>query len=186
MFRRPVFWASCVAMLLGLGGCGPKGGSALKTVPVAGAVTHNGKPIEGATVTFLPVDPNSGKAAGGITDAAGKFTLETYAGGSTVVPGALLGDYNVTVTKTSSAVASSSTDAMMTMTNPEGMQQLEKGGGVKPGEDAKATAPVVAAPTGSGPESLLPKKYSDPATSTFKANVPAGGKSDFSFDLTDD
>src|SRR5690349_20378951 len=79
MFRRIALLTTCLA-LVGLAGCGPN--VKLNTVPAAGKVTYNGQAVEGATVTFFPVDPNSGKPALGTTDSAGNFTLETAVGGA--------------------------------------------------------------------------------------------------------
>jgi len=72
-------------------GCG---GSSLKTYRVEGTVTHNGSPVEGASVTFTPAD-TSGSTAGGRTDAAGKYTLMTSFGANGAEPGT----YTVTISK---------------------------------------------------------------------------------------
>lgn len=46
-----------------------------KTVPAAGTVTYQGKPLEHYTVTFHPA--SGARIAAGTTDASGKFTLGT-------------------------------------------------------------------------------------------------------------
>mgnify|MGYP001260950206 CR=1 FL=1 len=70
-----------------------------KTYPVTGTVTLNGKPVEGATVTFVPKDPNAGdpkpRAATAITDANGRYAIGTFATGDGAIPG----EYLVKVTK---------------------------------------------------------------------------------------
>jgi len=197
MLRRSVFAASCVVMLVALSGCGGKG-SHLKTVAAGGTVTHNGKPVEGATVNFFPADPNSGKAAGGTTDAAGKFTLQTFVGGTTTANGALVGDYKVTVAKFSGqddhtplpGMAPLSADAPatpedMTKQNQDMAEQMSK---MKEGMDKQMAdfAKGGKAPPPTASNSLLPAKYADVKTSDLKESVPAGGRTDFAFDLKDD
>jgi hypothetical protein len=67
-------------------------GCAAKPVPVSGVVNFDGKPVEGATVTFLSAD---GKlSAAGLTDASGAFSLTT---GNQ--PGAFPGEYKIVVVK---------------------------------------------------------------------------------------
>ena len=75
-----------------MAGCG--GSSGPKTYRVEGTVTHNGSPVEGASVSFVPTD-GSGSSAGGRTDASGKYTLMTSFG----AVGASPGTYNVTLSK---------------------------------------------------------------------------------------
>jgi hypothetical protein len=48
-----------------------------KTTPAAGAVTIQGRPLEGASVSFVPVD-RSGTAAFALTDSEGNFALSTF------------------------------------------------------------------------------------------------------------
>ena len=89
----------CLLALLAVGvsGCQrePEGP---KRVPVSGVVTLNGKPLEGASVTFHPTGSTLGRGGSGESDAEGKFTVgnyETYG----LVPGTPEGDYKVTVSK---------------------------------------------------------------------------------------
>lgn len=78
-----------------LAGCG--GPSLLK---VTGKVTYQGKPVEGASVTFVSVK-EEGFPASAVTDAQGNFTLETYWSASgKKLTGAQPGSYVATVTKT--------------------------------------------------------------------------------------
>lgn len=81
-------------MLVGsmLVGCG--GQSYPPTSPVSGTVTLDGKPVEGATVTFVPNDSKLRPAAG-VTDSSGKYTLTSFRSGD----GAMPGEYKVTVSK---------------------------------------------------------------------------------------
>lgn len=78
-------FAGWVAVLLSvevLSGCGSGGGP--DTVKVTGIVTYNGAPVSDASVTFTP---EKGRPATGITDAAGKFSLTTFAKDDGAVPG---------------------------------------------------------------------------------------------------
>ena len=76
-------------VLVCLAGCGKKE----NVVSVSGTVLLDGKPLEGATVTFHPV--KSGAVGHGKTDASGRFTIMT---GS--LQGVKPGEYIVTVQKT--------------------------------------------------------------------------------------
>ncbi len=82
----------CLLLALGLCsswlGCG---GSA-KLAAVSGRVTYKGKPVEKADVSFTPVDGAS-RAATGLTDSDGRFTLGTFGAGD----GALIGSYRVSI-----------------------------------------------------------------------------------------
>src|SRR5262245_17715200 len=64
-----------------------------KVVPVSGMVRYNGKPLDGARVTFS--NTAAGISANGLTDAQGKFTLTTFEPGDGAAPG----HYQITVTK---------------------------------------------------------------------------------------
>ena len=67
---------------------------------VEGIVTYQQQPVEGATVTFLPVGTGTeSEPAAGATNASGKFLLSSsrsVKGGSGVLPG----EYDVLITKT--------------------------------------------------------------------------------------
>src|SRR5262245_14538073 len=94
--------ATALAVVIALGGLVGCGG----TSKVEGVVTLDGKPVEGAVVTFVPTD-DKGTTPVGQTDSSGKFTLTTNG-----KPGAKSGDYKVTVTKV----------AAMTGVDPEKMK----------------------------------------------------------------
>ena len=76
-----------VALVSGCGG-GP--------ASVSGVVTLDGKPVEGATVTFNPASGDGGGLGGsyGKTDAEGRYTLRTVAADK---PGAAVGKHKVTI-----------------------------------------------------------------------------------------
>ncbi len=71
---------SCMVMYTG-SGCGD-GGPDIATVE--GTVTMDGKPLEGATVVFVPP---GGRPAGGPTDAKGKYVLNFSGGRKGAIPG---------------------------------------------------------------------------------------------------
>src|SRR5262249_53512413 len=80
------------AVVLALGCGGPK-----KFAPVSGTVTMDGKPLAGATVTFIPVpDPGSieaGDGSVGKTNEKGEYTLMSSKGRS----GAQVGKHKVSI-----------------------------------------------------------------------------------------
>lgn len=88
--RRPVVSAIlCVVFLSSNLGCGSSGP---RLVTASGKVTFQGKSIEGASVTFTPIE--KGLLAQAVTDSGGRFSLATSG-----KPGATLGKYLVTITK---------------------------------------------------------------------------------------
>jgi len=89
---------SCLIAVAGLSGC-TKQPSRPKTYQVHGTVTFNGKPVEGATVTFVSKEGATGEpkpqAATAITDSNGRYAIGTFATGDGAIPG----EYLVKVTK---------------------------------------------------------------------------------------
>jgi hypothetical protein len=96
-----------------LGGCG--GGPVL--VGITGTVTLDGKPVEGASVTFMP--QFAGQPALGTTDAAGKFTLTTHPHGR----GAMPGTHKVTVRKVETTGFLTDGEGLSGGVAPEGIQE---------------------------------------------------------------
>jgi hypothetical protein len=131
-------------------GCAPAGLEG--TIAASGTVTHNGQAVEGATVVFSP--EGEGRAASGLTDASGRFQLQTLTPEDGVMPG----KYQVAISKT----------------QVEGGMSEEQADTSKKGE-----------PTDVPVKELLPKKYKSPTTSGLTAEVTAGGKNEFTFDLKD-
>jgi len=86
------FLSSVLLFSVWMSGCGQSGP---KTAQAMGVVTYKGQPVEGANVMFSPTTQGQGVAAMAVTDAAGKFTLQTAQG----KPGAVPGEYVVMITK---------------------------------------------------------------------------------------
>ena len=139
-------------MAVGVAGCGGKDGPA--TIPATGTVLFQGKPVEGAHVTFSP-QATGGHAAFARTDAEGRFELATSAG-SGAVPGA----YGVTVSKETTEGG---------LTAEQAQAYYEKHGQSPP-------PPKVI--------DQLPAKYKKTATSGLTATVKEGDANDFKFELT--
>lgn len=137
-------------------GCGGGSDSAnVETVPVQGTVTLDGKPIEGAIVTFVPVNEAQGLPATGTTDKDGRFTLTAMGGGKRGAAGAgtLPGEYYVGVVKD----IFEGDDAEDSP--PEGQFPEES-------SDEPSTEPQV--------KHIVPTKYNDPKTSGIKVTVKEG------------
>lgn len=82
-------WAAGL-VLAAAAGCGAS------TATVSGAVTLDGKPLEGATVSFTPASGDGGGVGGsaGKTDAQGRFTLRTVVADKS---GAAVGKHKVSI-----------------------------------------------------------------------------------------
>jgi len=95
MHTRFVFF-SFVALLATAAfvGCGS---GKLRTVNVSGTITLDGEAVEGASVSFSPVDSAAGHPAFGSTDAAGRYRLQTPLGEPDA--GTTPGRYKVTISK---------------------------------------------------------------------------------------
>ena len=115
-----------------------------RTVPVVGTVTLDGKPVEGAAVTFVPTA--EGQPAMSITDAQGKFTLSTG-----TAAGAVPGTYAVTVVKMKEDAEASE----------EGDPESE---GLMGEENIEVDSDLY----------VVPQKYSDPETSGLTVEVKPG------------
>jgi len=77
-------------------GCG--GGEEAKIpplAPVSGTVKMDGKPLQGAVLSFLPKGATAGHMVTAVTDAEGKFACQ-YSNGA---PGCPAGEYQVLISK---------------------------------------------------------------------------------------
>lgn len=138
MNHRSLLRVGLGGLLVAFIGCG----TGLKSVE--GIVTMDGKPVDGASVAFVP-EGGAGRQASGSTGPDGKFTLI-----SGPDKGAAPGNYKVLVTK--KAGVSSAT----TSTNPADLAKMMQKG-VK--EVAKQ-------------KSLLPEKYAKIDTTPLTCTVP--------------
>ena len=139
-------------------GCG-EGGPRL--VKVAGTVTHNGKPLEGATIGFAPDSGNRDSVMGtDVTGPAGNYLIRTLKGQSGLPPG----KYTVNIEKTpqsSSAAAPETTD----QPTPE--------------NDPAQKAAAVAA----GPKPKKPTGEEGGISGKFSATVEPSGSPQLDFDV---
>jgi len=186
MYRRPVLAASGVALFLSVVGCDktPK----LPTIPAGGTVTYNGAPVANAQVGYYPADPESGRTAVAETDASGRFTLKTPLG-STSSPGAMPGEYKVTVLKMAQTNTVSPADMKKNpaeMTPAEQKAMMDKNLGM-PDDTSKGkeNADSSKFKKMQDEKAGLPKQYADPTTTTLKATVKAGDKNEVELKLTD-
>lgn len=146
---KSFFMLTLCSVLVGCGAEVELGG----TTAVTGTVNHNGQPVEGATVTFSPA--GEGRAASGITDANGRFTLTTLASND----GAMPGTYQVGISKT---------EVQGAMTAEESEAYLKQHNQPPPRPVSK---------------DMLPAKYKNPMQSGLTATVNESGENDFTFDL---
>ncbi len=67
--------------------------------PTSGIVIYNGKPmVGGGAISFIPVSPQKGKAAGGTITEDGSFIMSTYEEGD----GSVAGEFRVTIYQSTS------------------------------------------------------------------------------------
>src|SRR5262245_13292269 len=87
-----------VAVLLALAAAVGCGGKPYKVAPVSGRVTLDGKPLDKALVTFVPMGSKEnmapGPTAAGATDADGRYTL----GVDPKTPGSVVGKCRIFIT----------------------------------------------------------------------------------------
>ncbi|WP_417393217.1 carboxypeptidase-like regulatory domain-containing protein [Gimesia sp.] len=152
-------------------GCSSKAPDTPETVPVAGSVSFQGKPLPGASVIFMNPDATSPQTGtlNSITDDSGKFELKSYFGARTVKNGAVPGTYKVTILKMVPP-------GEMTVNEYEAKvaeaDRIVSGGGVLTQEQ---TPPEL--------QQLIPRKYSDASLSRLEAKVMPNQENKFQFDL---
>jgi hypothetical protein len=152
--------AALAALLALIGGC--SGNSRPARTPVSGTVTYQGKPVDGATVTFAPMTEGAPTATA-VTDSSGKYVLNTYEEGDGAVPG----DYRVTFSKVviEDKMAGKSIDEIS-----EAYAAMKARGEAIPEPKTRH---------------LIPDRYATSQTSTETANVKEGVENTFDFELTD-
>ncbi|NOX54499.1 MAG: DUF4198 domain-containing protein [Planctomycetes bacterium] len=148
------FLVSGVVALV-LVGCSGEQRPTVETEYVEGIVTLDGKPVAGATVTFVPVNKGQGMSATGRTDEQGKYTLTAVGGPGGVAgePGAgtVPGEYYVGVVKTESS--------------GEEIQEEQDG------QEVEESGPKPEEPT---IKHIVPQKYNNPRESGIKVTVKKG------------
>lgn len=154
-WRLPIL--SMAMAIAGISIMGCSGSENIPTYKVSGVVTLDGKPVEGATVTFLDVD-NGPYNAVALTGSDGRYELTTFENGD----GAVEGSYNVMVTKYGKEEEVSPYE-----TGGEAAPTIEEGD-AEAYEDAYGSAMENAEATGWRPPKTwndIPDKYAAAATS---------------------
>jgi hypothetical protein len=153
---RSASWFSMARVLVALSGCLLLGcGGKDQPVRVNGTVTLDGKPVDGAGVTFYPAK-EGGRQASGITGSDGTFQLTTFKPND----GALAGEYKVTVQYSDPL---SETD----------VPKVEQGKSMKDVWEAAMKAQK--SKSKKPPKWVIPTKYSDPNKTELKQKVPTDG-----------
>ena len=163
-----LFHTTCLIGLLALTGCGS---SKISTVSATGTVTHKGKPLENASVMFSRGgrDITKGEIAMGKTDADGRFSLTTYIGPQTEVNGAVIGKYDVTISKY--IIPPGMTEAQYKALVAEVDKISASGAMMPPGQQLPDLV------------EMLPSMYSGIGKSELTAEVTPKGPNDFPFEL---
>lgn len=166
---RLVFTVALACFLPVLAGCGGP-----KLVPVTGAVTLDGKPVDGATVTFVSEDGKN--SFSGSTDASGKYSLQE---GEKV--GALPGSYKVIVVKNPHKASSEAIDPAESMKmmkkEEEETHKASKAATGGAGSDPKSKMMKSVAAAAAAPAPLktdLPTTYANSASTPLTAKVEKG------------
>ena len=168
--QHNIFFTSILVVLSVLVFAGCKNPDA-RFVKVEGTIKYNGEAIEGADVTFVPVD-SSGEAASGRTDANGKYTLTT-AGAQKAGAGAVPAEYTVLVSKNETTQITDP-DELAEQRGDITYDQLQERLTAKGGSTTQITH-----------KALIPAKYSNPGMALLKATVTKGKTDPIDFELTD-
>ena len=143
-------------------GCGS--GISYEHAKVHGKVTYKGKPVTFGSVLFVPVEPPKDglmQPASGTIQTDGTYELKSEADA-----GAILGEHKVVVIAVDGSKPAEPTDAAKTDAAP-----------------APLAGPSIAKKAG-GFKSAIPRKYSDPTTTTLTRKVTAGDNT-IDLELTD-
>jgi len=133
--------------------------------PVFGTVTLDGRPLEGATIVFMP--KGDGTMSMAVSDPAGKYVMRTGSGRE----GAVVGEHNVTV-----QLAIGPPPAPVTPVDDGLAPALPN---EIPGGAAAAVKKPAAKTT-----FVVPEKYGKAETSGLGTTVPDGGLKDYEIKLT--
>ena len=137
--------------IISMTGCSPN-----KACKVTGVITHNGEPIEGVNISFVPKTEGEGDLASGISVGNGSYELRTLSG--EILNGTTPGAYTVVLRKSEVVW--------------DGKSWMHPPGG---GEPVKATTL----------NELLPKQYTSSISTPFSAVVEKGKVNKFDFDIED-
>ena len=162
--------AVSVSLLL-LTACGCGRGNYPEVATVTGAVTLDGKPLEGAEITFAPTD---GRASSGRTDARGQYALSYTKN----IRGAVLGEHRVMIRKVIENYSRANSRAAAAIDAKQ--NALDKATGFIPDDDAPPAGNLPAVE----PEliNMAPERYSGP-DSVLTAVVERGRNTlDFALD----
>lgn len=140
---------------LALVGCAPKG---LPVIPATGSVSYQGKPIEGALITFIPIDPE-GRGAAAYSNDKGFFQINSQGAQTN---GCLPGRYKVSISKRL-AVDEGGEPLVATTDAPS------------PYSTGDERPPLY--------KSFLPEKYENANDSGIEIDVAKNKKNHFSFNL---
>lgn len=150
--------SSCLLSVLLMFSAGCGGESRPTTHPVTGTVASKGSPVAGATVSFSPTETDAEtRAAMGITDAQGNYSLTTFESGDGAIPGS----YKVRVVKHDQPAAP-----------PKVSERSEASVSAEGEMPADYVLQESTAPTGP-PKNLLPEKYASPSTTPLTFTVEA-------------
>ena len=147
---RNFFTILCLCLVMG---CGT---AVDPTYQVTGTVTLDGKPVDGAVISFVPQTPTDvTDAAAGTTKPDGTYVLSTFVAGD----GAKDGQYAIRVSKYVNK------DGSVVETEPEPAPGAEP---VRFEGYGKGANPMTSAPL---PKNVLPKKYEQQETSGLSFKV---------------
>lgn len=91
--RNTLHFIAIFTALALIAGCNDR----IATLKVTGTITYDGEPLAGASVNFSPKTEGEGNPGYAVTDANGRYTLQTLAGAADA--GTTPGTYLVTVGK---------------------------------------------------------------------------------------
>ncbi|MDR0392566.1 MAG: DUF4198 domain-containing protein [Planctomycetaceae bacterium] len=153
-----------LSTLMLFNGCGRSGH---EIYPATGKILYNGKPLDGAQVSFHPHDP-SGFVAVAITKADGTFSLLTTGAEKN---GAIAGDYDVLISKVIIE------DDIAPTTNIQQEQNPKTSIMETPANPQNERRPTMT--------SVIPEKYAQPDKPLFKATVAKKQNNNYLFELDD-
>ena len=159
--KRTHLFAMIFASIVLASGCGPS------TTDVKGVVKLDGKPVKGATVTFVSDDGK--RSYSGFTDGDGNFTLVSGNNKS----GVASGTYKVTVVKGPEVPTS------LDPGSPDAMKAMQQGSKAGANADSKRKGPggilMPPAPSGGGGggiKSELPAIYATAKSTPISIKIP--------------